>query len=62
MSERISPMPTTPRNMKPPPRRISGSLTIAPEILAMKKTQEEVKQKLNRIVEKVKSDSDRPKE
>lgn len=63
MSEqRVTPTPSTPpRSIKPPPRRISGSLTIAPEILAVKKAQEEAKQKLNRIVEHVKSKSDPPK-
>jgi hypothetical protein len=42
-----------------PPRRISGSLTISPEILAMKKAQEETKEKLERIAKKIESEKPR---
>lgn len=50
----MSPVPSSAKpsrkSLGPPKRRISGSLTLTPEILAMKKEQEEAKQKAERIL------------
>lgn len=50
-----TPVPSSGTTSKPPPRRISGQLMLSPEVLEMKKEQEEAKKRTQRILAMVSS-------
>lgn len=53
-----TPVPKSGTTSKPPPRRISGQLMLSPEVLEMKKEQEEAKKRAQRILAMVSSRSE----